>query len=574
MKKTIAVLLVALLMVAGTTGFIQPSFASSQTLEVTTSALHYRSAPWGTIHGMVYKGDTFTVLDYQQDKYSDTWYKIDKGWVHGDFVKIISESQSPTSAAGKVTITTAVLNVRNSVWGTWIGSVRKGDVIDYYDTSKDKDGDTWYQIKYGSGTGWVHGDFLTSQSNATPAPTPTPTPTPSPSTKSYGTVNTSVLNVRDGVWGNWISEVRRGAKYELLDSRKDTDGDTWYQINYSGSSKGWVHGDFLNITKADTTPAPTPTPTPTPEKETYGLVNTDVLNVRDDVWGNWISEVLLGSKYTILDSKKDSSGNTWYQIHYSGSSKGWVHGNYLNLSTVTVPTPGPGTNSYGMVNNTVLNVRDDADGRVISKVTYGVKFKLLDAKKDKNGDTWYQINYRGSSKGWVHGDYLDLSVGEEDYWSSVPGYDKYVWPGGEVQEFVWNHLVSNGYTPESAAGIMGNIAAESSFRVDAIENTASNPGEGIGLIQWSFSRKAQLLAFAEKMGKDWTDIGVQMAFLDFEMAGEEGRNFPGGAEGFKSLTNIDDATSQFTWLYERPAANYARFVNRISAARSYFDMYH
>lgn len=152
-------------------------------------------------------------------------------------------------------------------------------------------------------------------------------------------------------------------------------------------------------------------------------------------------------------------------------------------------------------------------------------------------------------------------------------FDSFDWQGGTVQETVWGYLITHGYTPQAAAGIMGNIEAESGFRTDAVENSVTNPGEGIGLIQWSFGRKAQLIAFANAQGKHWSDIGVQIAYLDYEMNGAEGQVFPGGVEAFKRLTNIDEATSQFCWLFERPNAHYAHYDRRISAARAYYEMY-
>ncbi|MDI9472520.1 MAG: SH3 domain-containing protein [Tissierellia bacterium] len=564
MKKTVAMLLVALLIVTGMAGFVQPAFASSQMLEVTTDALNYRSSPWGTIHGVIYRGEKYTVLDSQKDSSSDTWYKIEKGWVHGAYVEITSITP-PTDVIGEVKVTTSVLNVRTAPWGTWIGSVYEGDVIDYYATRKDSDGDLWYQIKYGSGTGWVHGDYVRTQANVA---------TSSSLENTYGTVNTGYLNVRSSVWGTVISGVRLGEKYELLASQKDDSGDTWYQIVYSGSSKGWVHGDFLDITKATPTPVqPSDPETPAdPEMKTYGTVNTSVLHVRDSAWGKIVSKVYMHERYELLDSVKDSSGDTWYQIVYSGSSKGWVHGDYLYIATVAASIPSDGV-IYGMVNTTILNVRDDADGNYVTKVTYGVMFEILDSKRDSAGNTWYKINYRDDSTGWVHGDYLDLMDDIEGYWESQPSYNASPRPDGEVQRAVWNDLMSRGYSVAAAAGVMGNIEAESSFIVDAVENTASNPGEGIGLLQWSFSRKEQLIAFAEAMGRPWSDIEVQLEFLEFEMNGEEGRVFPGGAEGFKTLTTVEEAVSQFCWLFERPAVNYARFAGRISGGRGYYELY-
>ena len=156
---------------------------------------------------------------------------------------------------------------------------------------------------------------------------------------------------------------------------------------------------------------------------------------------------------------------------------------------------------------------------------------------------------------------------------SVSSFNSFNWQGGDVQETVWGYLVTHGYTPEAAAGIMGNIEAESGFNTSAVESSVTNPGEGIGLIQWSFGRKAQLIAFAQSQGKSWSDIGVQIAFLDYEMNGAEGTVFPGGVNGFKNLTSIEEATSQFCWLFERPNVNYAHYERRISAAHAYYEMY-
>lgn len=156
---------------------------------------------------------------------------------------------------------------------------------------------------------------------------------------------------------------------------------------------------------------------------------------------------------------------------------------------------------------------------------------------------------------------------------SASSFNAFNWQGGDVQETVWGYLITNGYTPEAAAGIMGNIEAESGFNTSAVENSVTNPGEGIGLIQWSFGRKAQLISFAESQGKHWSDIGVQIAFLDYEMNGAEGTVFPGGANEFKQLTSIEEATSQFCWLFERPNAKYAHYDRRSNAAHGFYEMY-
>ena len=156
---------------------------------------------------------------------------------------------------------------------------------------------------------------------------------------------------------------------------------------------------------------------------------------------------------------------------------------------------------------------------------------------------------------------------------NVGSFESFNWTGGNAQETVWGYLITHGYTKEAAAGIMGNIEAESGFRTDAVEASATNPGEGIGLIQWSFGRKSQFISFAQSQGKHWSDIGVQIAFLEYEMNGNEGTVFPGGISAFKNIRSIDQATHQFCWLFERPNELYAHYDRRISAAYAYYEMY-
>lgn len=80
--------------------------------------------------------------------------------------------------------------------------------------------------------------------------------------------------------------------------------------------------------------------------------------------------------------------------------------------------------------------------------------------------------------------------------------------GGDATEKVWNGLISAGFTPEQAAGIMGNMQSESAFNPGRHENKFLNNSKydsfeyttqthfngdkisyGVGLIQWSGGRR-------------------------------------------------------------------------------------
>lgn len=79
---------------------------------------------------------------------------------------------------------------------------------------------------------------------------------------------------------------------------------------------------------------------------------------------------------------------------------------------------------------------------------------------------------------------------------------------------IFDHLTKDiGLSGAAAAGVLGNIAHESKF-----DTSATNPSDGgKGLIQWTFARESQLKEFASKAGKPWTDLGVQIKMLEYDM---------------------------------------------------------
>lgn len=79
---------------------------------------------------------------------------------------------------------------------------------------------------------------------------------------------------------------------------------------------------------------------------------------------------------------------------------------------------------------------------------------------------------------------------------------------GTNQEIVWQALKQAGFTDAGAAGLMGNIMAESGF------STAMSGDQGsVGICQWLKTRREQLIAYANSQNEDVTSIYVQTAFL-------------------------------------------------------------
>lgn len=148
--------------------------------------------------------------------------------------------------------------------------------------------------------------------------------------------------------------------------------------------------------------------------------------------------------------------------------------------------------------------------------------------------------------------------------------------GNTVAEKVWNFLISNGYSEIAVAGVMGNIHQESGgFNPDIVENGGS--GEGIGLIQWSFGRRDKLEAYAQAMGKPWSDVDLQLDYLLMELQGgseyaEDGWN---GSrqhqQNWENAETVEEAAIIFEDGFER--AGTPMIENRIHWANIYYEQY-
>lgn len=114
-----------------------------------------------------------------------------------------------------------------------------------------------------------------------------------------------------------------------------------------------------------------------------------------------------------------------------------------------------------------------------------------------------------------------------------------------------DYFQKQGWTKEQAAGIVGNLMAESTLNTGAL-----NPGDGsdgtnsIGIGQWNSDRAKNLKAFAEQNHTDWRDYGTQLAFVQHELTHSEGN----AASLLKNAKDVKSATEAMI-MYERPAGS-------------------
>ena len=166
--------------------------------------------------------------------------------------------------------------------------------------------------------------------------------------------------------------------------------------------------------------------------------------------------------------------------------------------------------------------------------------------------------------------------------------------GKTNEEKIWNYLTAAGLTACGAAGLMGNLYAESGLIPTNLQNTYekklgytdaaytaavdsgaydnfAKDGAGYGLAQWTYhTRKAALLAFAKAAGKSVGDLETQLAFLVKELR-----------ESFKlvhyvlvTATDVKTASNVVLLQFEKPADQSAAAKERRAGyGQIYYNRY-
>lgn len=159
---------------------------------------------------------------------------------------------------------------------------------------------------------------------------------------------------------------------------------------------------------------------------------------------------------------------------------------------------------------------------------------------------------------------------------------------------IWNFLIEKGLSPHGAAGLMGNLYAESGLVPTNLQNTyerslgmtdvqytaAVDAGTytnfvkdsaGYGLAQWTYwSRKQALLNYVKSAKASIGDLETQLLFLWKELS----ENYASVLKTLKSATSIRTASDAVLTKFERPAdMSTAAQVKRAGYGQTYYDQY-
>lgn len=159
---------------------------------------------------------------------------------------------------------------------------------------------------------------------------------------------------------------------------------------------------------------------------------------------------------------------------------------------------------------------------------------------------------------------------------------------------IWEFLKSKGLNDYGAAGLMGNLYAESGLLPTNLQNTYNNKfgmtddeytaavdngsygnfvhdSAGYGLAQWTFwSRKEGLLNYAKSTGKSIGDLTMQLEYLLQELT----TGYKSVLSTLKSATSVLQASNAVLLQFERPAdQSTAVQTKRASYGQNYYNQF-
>ena len=161
------------------------------------------------------------------------------------------------------------------------------------------------------------------------------------------------------------------------------------------------------------------------------------------------------------------------------------------------------------------------------------------------------------------------------------------------EQKIWDFLVKELGNEYGAAGLMGNLYAESALNPQNLQNsyekkfgmsdseytTAVDNGTytkfatdagGYGLAQWTYkTRKQNLLNYAKKTSRSIGDLQMQLEFLMTEL-----QSYSSVLKALKTATSVKEASNVVLLKFEKPADQSAAVqTKRASYGQKYYDTY-
>jgi len=134
------------------------------------------------------------------------------------------------------------------------------------------------------------------------------------------------------------------------------------------------------------------------------------------------------------------------------------------------------------------------------------------------------------------------------------------------EEYAYKKMLSYGWTPDQAAGIVGNLKHESGFNTGAEGDVGYKGGSSFGVAQWRTNR---LQTLKQKYGANWKDLDNQLDFVNWELNNTHKKV----GDKLRDTQGVYNTGALISDKYEIPAKKFHENKDRQKAVFSVYQKY-
>ncbi|MCM3710800.1 SH3 domain-containing protein [Sporosarcina luteola] len=292
------------------------------------------------------------------------------------FASIVCEMPIISAKGETIIINTKSLNVRSGPGLTYpvAGSMKQGERAEVLATSGD-----WYEVRFGSGTGWIASWLVVSEEAKELAPMNAVSKVnalnirtePSLNAAVIGQLNAGEAAVITGRQGEWASIVKNGMD-------------------------GWVHTDYITeIQQSENGQAGTAVKPEVKNPEQF-TVSVDALNVRKapGLTSKKVGLIRKGESFAI----EEIEGN-WIRLALGKKSSGWVysfHGTLDAKSTAGKTEVAADKKVTVLTNGTNLRSSATTSSSIVTRANAGEKLTVIGEEGE-----WYNVSLSSGETAFI-----------------------------------------------------------------------------------------------------------------------------------------------------------------------------
>ncbi len=207
-----------------------------------------------------------------------------------------------------------------------------------------------------------------------------------------------------------VAVIKPPAKFDVVDSAKNGDGELWYKVKLNDGRYAWVFSAVVNVSTVNVEEA---------VKNQSLVLDAAIykINIRSSPSKDSSIVATINQKQTfkIISKVQASDNSIWYKIQLDGGKAGWVISTVVSNFVTDQVKQTPVSGKVAII-DPMVNIRSlpSLDSSTVTRTSSTIRPQIVAESKDKSGMLWYQVTLPNGQNGWVRSDMarIDKPVSE------------------------------------------------------------------------------------------------------------------------------------------------------------------